>query len=347
MPIFFDDEELAELKGSFSLQMIEDRKISLKMEYDHICSFCADFSKFHHLEFVWARLAVITRIFGFDVDGAKTDGLVPMADMLNHKRPNETTWKFDQGLRAFTITTTKRLLKGAQIFDSYGRKCNSRYFVNYGFSLEENEDNQVAMNFDMVPQSQDKNYQLKAALLGGGQTRRFQIPFDHLEKVTAEAFSWLRVAHADDDEFKSLTTKGDMKEVVDAITQRNENAVLQELAKQALATLAGFTTTLEQDVKLLADADRKLTMNLRNCILMRRGEKEVLHAYVDLAEKSAMFYKLPWRDFRKWFNKDIKGKGRPPSFAWRLERYLEEVWFPLFTGEKVELKISSNAHEGT
>ena len=34
-----------------------------------------------------------------------------MADMLNHKLPNETSWHFDQGLNAFTITTTKRLLK--------------------------------------------------------------------------------------------------------------------------------------------------------------------------------------------------------------------------------------------
>ena len=32
---------------------------------------------------------------------------------------------------------------GEQIYDSYGRKCNWRFFVNYGFCLEENEDNQV------------------------------------------------------------------------------------------------------------------------------------------------------------------------------------------------------------
>jgi len=38
---------------------------------------------------VWARLVVITRIFGLNIDGKKTDGLVAYADMLNHKRPRE------------------------------------------------------------------------------------------------------------------------------------------------------------------------------------------------------------------------------------------------------------------
>jgi hypothetical protein len=32
---------------------------------------------------------VITRIFGLVVEGNKTDGLVPYADMLNHKKPSE------------------------------------------------------------------------------------------------------------------------------------------------------------------------------------------------------------------------------------------------------------------
>merc|ERR1719253_2082069 len=133
--------------------------------------------------------------------GRKSDGLVPMADMLNHKRPHETAWNYDDSKGAFTITTTKRLLKGAQIFDSYGRKCNSRYFVNYGFSLDVNEDNQVAMDFALPPQSSEYLTALKQQLLGR-RPRRFQIPFDHKEKATLDCMSWLRVAHANEAELK-------------------------------------------------------------------------------------------------------------------------------------------------
>ena len=57
------------------------------LEYENIVRAFPEFTKFSHRDFVWARLAVITRIFGLEINGVQTDGLVPMADMLNHKRP--------------------------------------------------------------------------------------------------------------------------------------------------------------------------------------------------------------------------------------------------------------------
>ncbi len=89
MPIFFDEEELGLLKGSMCLDKIAERKDSLRAEYDNICRYVPSFSQYDYNEFVWARLVVITRIFGLVINGTKTDGLVPMADMLNHKRPRE------------------------------------------------------------------------------------------------------------------------------------------------------------------------------------------------------------------------------------------------------------------
>ena len=31
------------------------------------------------------------------------------------------------------------------VFDSYGRKCNSRFLLNYGFIVEDNDANEVAI----------------------------------------------------------------------------------------------------------------------------------------------------------------------------------------------------------
>ncbi len=75
MPIFFEENELAELKGSFSLGKIADRKLELKEEYDNICNSVPEFSRYTLDEFIWARLVVITRIFGLVINGTKTDGL--------------------------------------------------------------------------------------------------------------------------------------------------------------------------------------------------------------------------------------------------------------------------------
>eukprot|EP00493_Phyllostaurus_siculus_P012508 UN12691 len=38
---------------------------------------------------------------------------------------------------------------GDQIYDSYGRKCNSRFFVNYGFALENNPDNECLLKITL------------------------------------------------------------------------------------------------------------------------------------------------------------------------------------------------------
>jgi len=75
MPIFFDDKLLNLLKGSFTLGKIRDRIDSLRMEYDNIKKHVPEFGRFSHDEFVWARLVVITRIFGLIIHGTKTDGL--------------------------------------------------------------------------------------------------------------------------------------------------------------------------------------------------------------------------------------------------------------------------------
>ena len=293
---------------------------------------------------MWARLAVITRIFGFDINGEKHDGLVAMADMLNHKRPHETSWNFDDSKNSFVITTTKRLLKGAQIFDSYGRKCNSRFFVNYGFALEKNEDNQAALHFTLLPESVDPLRSIKATLVGA-RPRRFQIPFDHREEVTTECMAYLRVVHCDQKELDIIRSRGpsDFKQVA-PINVRNEASMLQHLAARAKLVLNEFPTTLEEDIKLLKDTS--LTMNIRNCIVMRKGEKEVLHAYLDLAPRAARWALMSFTEFKRDFN-TIKNRGLEPSFEWRLEKYAEEVWFPLFTGATVNFEVTSNAHVGT
>jgi len=248
-----------------------------------------------------------------------------MADMLNHKRPNETSWTFDDSLNAFTITTTKRLLKNAQIFDSYGRKCNSRFFVNYGFALDFNEDNQVALFFAFSPD--DPAAQLKHKILGGQKVRRFQIAFEHKERCTKKCMSWLRIAQATLEELPTKGLPNDQK--IPPISPANELRVMTEVKTAALQVLEGFDTSLEEDNKMLDDPDKKLTMNMRNCLIMRRGEKEILHAYLQLADHLIAIKDLDLRGAQRYYAKNVKKGGKEPTVEWRMERYFEEFWFPL------------------
>lgn len=49
------------------------------------------------------------------------------------------------------IQALEDIARGEQVYDSYGRKCNSRFFLNYGFINKDNDANEVALriSFDL------------------------------------------------------------------------------------------------------------------------------------------------------------------------------------------------------
>lgn len=105
MPIFWTPTELNYLQGSYLLTQIADRNEAIADDYHSICQI-APLDQICTLdEFKWARMCVCSRNFGLQIDGHRTSALVPHADMLNHYRPRETKWTFDEDRQAFTITT--------------------------------------------------------------------------------------------------------------------------------------------------------------------------------------------------------------------------------------------------
>lgn len=169
MPIFWSDEELKGLKGSHLLTQIEDRNQAITEDYFAICEVAPDLAQIATLEeFKWARMCVCSRNFGLQIDGNRTSALVPHADMLNHYRPRETKWTYDDDLQAFTITSLQTIPAGAQVYDSYGQKCNHRFLLNYGFAVEDNTEvdgfcpNEVPVELVLSPQ--DPLFEAKQSL---------------------------------------------------------------------------------------------------------------------------------------------------------------------------------------
>jgi SET domain/Rubisco LSMT substrate-binding len=141
MPIFWKEQELLELTGSYLLQQIHDRNQAIAEDYQAICAIAPQMSNIATLqEFKWARMCVCSRNFGLCINGHRTSALVPHADMLNHYRPRETKWTYDETLQAFTITTLQYIHAGSEVLDSYGQKCNHRFLLNYGFAIEDNRE---------------------------------------------------------------------------------------------------------------------------------------------------------------------------------------------------------------
>jgi len=326
MPIFFTDHYKKHLKGSFSLEMAANRIESLRMEFEGICRAVPEFSKYHHLEFVWARLAVITRIFGLKIRGHKTDGLVPYADMLNHKPDKETEWKFDDKMNGFTMTTITGIKRGEQVFDSYGNKHQGRYFVNYGFTVDGNYEDNEAVMLAELPRT-DPLFRMKLGFLNGRPRRDFQVPALHKHEKSKEYWSFWRIVHAEGSEMMLMqeSTGYELKEI-SPLSVDNEIKVLTSMKAAALKALAGFDHDLKTDHKLLK-INKFEDMNHRNCILMRCGEKEVLHWYIDMADKAIPMLKMAWKDMKRLATKCYQNPTR-------FNQYVTEIVVPLVKSNK-------------
>lgn len=147
VPLLFTSEELAELRGSFVPGMVSCIQRVIREDFERLRGIPA--FTYTLEEFTWARIAVISRIFA--MPSISEEGLVPVADMLNHKSNATTNWRYCDQRSAFLIISNCAQLSGLEVFDSYGPKCNSRYFVNYGFTLPGNDSNNQADIFIKSP----------------------------------------------------------------------------------------------------------------------------------------------------------------------------------------------------
>ena len=88
--------------------------------------------------FAVAEAHVLSRAFEFD--RGKRRAMVPFADLLNTNRHQDRHVDFEFEGDAFVMRAIRSGVVGDEVTDSYGPKSNARYLLNYGFALEDNND---------------------------------------------------------------------------------------------------------------------------------------------------------------------------------------------------------------
>ena len=300
-PIFYTNKELEYLKGSPFLNQVLDKKIDIGIDYNKLCEKIPNFSNFSLEKFCAARVLVSSRVFGISIKNIKTDVLVPLADLLNHKRPRETQWYYDDHLDAFIIQSLEDIEAEKEIFDSYGRKTNARFLLNYGFCLENNEVSEYSMSVNF-----DVNYpmfQIKKGFFKNGfeYVKNFVLNINIQESQILELLSFLRFMLFDGDinilydAIFSFKTDNIYKifcknlnlnfYYVTPISKKLEIEVLihfKNLCKQALEK---YSTTIEEDqIRYKKNEENEKNFNLRNCLLLLMNEKSVLIYYINFCD---------------------------------------------------------------
>jgi protein-histidine N-methyltransferase len=201
---------------------------------------------------------------------------------------------------------------GAQVYDSYGQKCNHRFLLNYGFAVEDNREldgfcpNEVPLELSLDPR--DPLFSQKSELWMRGEvnltkstTKRVRVCVANNENHRL-LLGLLRAMNANEEELQSLSfpvTSGDMRSIFDPhltpvyrsvrdirhpLSLRNERATMLTLLRTATSALEKYPTSVGTDKEDLLDEQRfPAFSNKRHAKIQVRGEKEVLHHYAMFA----------------------------------------------------------------
>ena len=273
-PIFFSESELKHLKGTQFLTIVQNKKKEMKEDYDLLCSKIPYYSNYKYLDFCKVREIVSSRIFGVIIHGKKNDIIAPYADMLNHKRPRETHWTYDDKLDSFVVSAISDIKQSNEVFDSYGRKCNSRFLLNYGFTIENNEDNEYKINLELdesCPLFTEKKRDFIIL-----NPKKFVLSKNLNEKNVLNFFAFMRYLVYEKNDFKFVNFNN-------FISIDNERNVMLKLKNIIIKELKNYSTTLEDDQKYLEQNKKKISFNEYNCYIIRIGEKNLLNFYLTLA----------------------------------------------------------------
>ena len=296
-PIFYSKKELEYLKGSPFLNLIINKKIDMKMDYNKLSEKIENFSNFSFEKFCKARLIISSRIFGITINNNKTDALVPFADLLNHRRPRQTQWFFDDEKDAFIVQAIEDIWIGQEIFDSYGKKTNSRFLLNYGFSLENNDMGEYPLTIFF--NSEYPLFSIKKKLFKNEYDfiKTFNLNNKFQESQILELISYLRFllydGNINDLVNKIISTKSMLNEETAInyyffypINKKLEIKVLKHLKSLCEQALAKYPTTIIQDQKIYKENKNKkdFDFNYRNCLLLLISEKNVLMYYIRFCE---------------------------------------------------------------
>ena len=289
-PIFWDESELEWLRGSKLVGDIAARKENMRSDYDEVCRIAPEFAKYSFEEdFLPLRTAVGSRNFGIVVDGEKVTAMVPYADMLNHFRPRETSWTFNNARNAFVITSLKTLVSGQQVMDSYGKKCNSKFLLHYGFAIESNREEDgkcqnevvVRVGLDDDDAGDEALNARKRAFVGASRAfRTFRLSMNHDDRHTADCLSFMRICAATHQEM-DVIVGGDSSyrrssSSVGFLNPRNERGALEMLAKVCKKRLISYPQTMDENIATRDSGAAAAFSNRRTALLVVLGEQEIL-----------------------------------------------------------------------
>ena len=272
-PIFWNKTELAYLQGSNILNKITERVNSFINDYNIIAMNCPGFEEQHPLKhFFYIRTLIGSRNFGINIDGEKRVAMVPFADMLNHHKSPDTRWYYCPNIQAFKMDSVDKIIGGREVTDTYGKKCNSKFLIFYGFAMADNDENTV--HIELTHNNEFKNIKNNICSSFDG---------DLMNKLDNEFFklmSFLRVSAGSETE---LLENPDISSYKTPLNKRNELQALDNLYKLIESLESKYIKPYDVLIRELKSI--KPYTNKYTAFTFIIGEIKILLFYKKLAEE--------------------------------------------------------------
>ena len=316
-PIFYGEKEFSYLKGTQFLELVQKKMKEMKEDYDLLTNVIPGYSKYDYDLFRKMREVISSRVFGVTIKGKKNDIIAPYADMLNHKRPRQTHWNYDDACNAFVIKGVSNVKKGDEVFDSYGIKCNSRFLLNYGFTVENNEDNEFKII--LILNESSPYFKEKMEYLGGkNYAKKFSLVLNLSDSKIIQFFSFLRFILYNKPNFKDIDTTR-------PTSVQNEICLFTKLKEIMNKYLSKYPTTLDYDIEYFKSNRNNMGFNEYNCYVIRIGEKKILNYYLNMANDILQLLNKDKDDIKKLFHNIISPEGSENKDANESHNFLNKL----------------------
>ncbi|KAK9675944.1 hypothetical protein RND81_11G043100 [Saponaria officinalis] len=319
--IYWSEEELSELQGSQLLnttlgvkELVTNEFAKLEEEVilrnKRLFPFDITID-----DFFWAfgmlRSRAFTRVQGQSLV------LIPLADLINHSqsiRVEDYAWEvkgaglFSREL-LFSLRNPVSVKAGEQVMIQYDMgKSNAELALDYGFIETRSDRNAYTLTLEIPESDPFFGDKLDVAESNGlGETAYFDVVLD--QPLPSKMLPYLRLlALGGSDAFilESIFRNAVWGHLELPFSPDNEELVCKVIRDACRSALSGYSTTIEEDEKLLAES--KLDPRLEIAVGIRLGEKKVLQQIDEFfKEKEAELFEYEYYQERRLKDLGLSG----------------------------------------
>ena len=282
-PIFYkqggpEEKILEDTKFKFLIKNEKDARVS---DFKTLQEAVPFMKKISLEEFLFMNGVVTSRLFSFeDNNGVTSCILVPLCDLVNHKKYPNILWNYDKEENTFNFVATKDIKSGEEIFTKYGNKGNENLLLHYGFTLENNVDNSHIFLLKLCNGKKSPEYlSLKVTQdLDDSETKKL---FAYLRYMVTDEFIEIAKSNNLPDE---VISDEELKKFYVPQSGIDEIKMLKFLGIVIDHYLADYKIPLDDDLKFFEENKNQMSTNEINCWRVRIQEKEILKFYKDFSE---------------------------------------------------------------